>query len=307
MKKNFLLTSIFLIITLIVYVAATFAFCYTTNPEISTGEFPFCILYEYKGETGTLSGVMKCEYSSSSTIHGVHNRYWKQDTVYENPNNLEHPFVIEQNDELQTTLSVHENMDAGYFMGDPLHADFYQVYGYEGPRPQVSFYDYKNENFLEDATEEELADLDFKIVDFNYGDPISNNFSFSGVRYKADNIIIFVAIMLLFLMACLIFVRKDEKLQYSKIDRIGIVCNFIIAFTVVPFITFFCMLFGIVESYTEWLNQLTYTTPSLTILFLALSIVLRRQGYPKTSFFIQFGGVILFLAILVLDSIGVRL
>ena len=307
MKKKFLLTTILLLITLIVYGSATFAFCYTTKPEVSTGEFPFSILYEYKGETGTLSGVMKCEYSSSSTIHGVHNRYWKQDTVYENPDNLEQPFVIEQNDELQTTLAVYENMNAGYFMGDPLHADFYQVYGYEEPRPRVSFYDYKNEIFLEDATEEELADLNFKIVDFQYGTPISNNFSFSGVRYEADNIIIFVAIMLLFLMACLIFVRKDDKLQYSKIDRIGIVCNFIIAFIVVPFITFFCMLFGIVESYTEWINQLTYTIPSLTILFLALSVVLRRQGYSKTSFVIQFGGVVLFITILVLDSIGVKL
>ena len=279
MKKKFLLTTIFLIITLIVYVAATFAFCYTTKPEVSTGEFPFCILYEYKGETGTLSGVMKCEYSSSSTIHGVHNRYWKQDTVY-------------------------ENMNAGYFMGDPLNADFYQVYGYEEPRPQVSFYDYKNENFLEDATEEELADLDFKIVDFKYGTPISNNFSFSGVRYEADNVTIFVAIMLVFLLACLLFVRKDQELKYSKLDKAGIVCNFIIAFMVAPFITFVCVMFGIVESSAEWINQLTYTTPSLAILFLALSVVLRRQGYPKTSFFIQFGGIILFIAILVLDSIG---
>ena len=299
-NKKFSLTMIFLAVTMIAYIAATVIFCYKTKPEITSGEFPFSITYEYKGETKTLSGVMQCEFSGSSTIHGVHERYWSQDVIYDNPENLENPFVIEQNDELQTTLSLHENMHAGYFMGDPLYKDYYENFGYEGVEPRVAYYDYNNENFLEDANEEEIPDsIGFKIIDYTYAEPIENSFSFAGVRYEADNVIIFVAIMLVFLILCVIFVRKDKEVKYSSLDKIGIVFNFVIGILAVPFISFMCMMYGIVESHIELINQFTYTIPSITILCLALSVVFRRKGYTKTGFFIQFGGIIPFVCIFI--------
>lgn len=116
---------IFLAITMIIYLVATLLFCYTTKPEVSEGEFPFSITYEYKGETKTLSGILTCQYSGSYTIQGEHHRYWDGEVTYDNPESVENPFVVDQNDELQTTLSIYENMDSGYFMGDPLHKDHY--------------------------------------------------------------------------------------------------------------------------------------------------------------------------------------
>ena len=297
-------TMIFLAITIIAYVAASVFFCYTTKPEVTTGEFPFSLTYEYKGETKTLSGVYKCEYSGSSTIHGEHNRYWNGETKYENSENVKEPYVVEQNDELQTTLTVQENMWAGYFMGDPLHKDYYTEYGLDGVEPHVDYYDYKNDIALDEENKDEILEsIGFKIVDFTYAEPIENSFSFSGVSYEADNIIIFVAISIVFLLLCLIFVRKDEELQYSKLDKAGIILNFIVGALAVPFITVFCMSFGIVGSNAEIINQITYNIPSLAIICLGLSVSLRRKGFSKSGFIVQFGGILPFVIVLISEAL----
>lgn len=297
-------TMIFLAITIIAYVAASVFFCYTTKPEVTTGEFPFSLTYEYKGETKTLSGVYKCEYSGSSTIHGEHNRYWNGETKYENSENVKEPYVVEHNDELQTTLTVQENMWAGYFMGDPLHKDYYTEYGLDGVEPHVDYYDYKNDIALDEENKDEILEsIGFKIVDFTYAEPIENSFSFSGVSYEADNIIIFVAISIVFLLLCLIFVRKDEELQYSKLDKAGIILNFIVGALAVPFITVFCMSFGIVGSNAEIINQITYNIPSLAIICLGLSVSLRRKGFSKSGFIVQFGGILPFVIVLISEAL----
>lgn len=297
-------TMIFLAITIIAYVAASVFFCYTTKPEVTTGEFPFSLTYEYKGETKTLSGVYKCEYSGSSTIHGEHNRYWNGEAKYENSENVKEPYVVEHNDELQTTLTVQENMWAGYFMGDPLHKDYYTEYGLDGVEPHVDYYDYKNDIALDEENKDEILEsIGFKIVDFTYAEPIENSFSFSGVSYEADNIIIFVAISIVFLLLCLIFVRKDEELQYSKLDKAGIILNFIVGALAVPFITVFCMSFGIVGSNAEIINQITYNIPSLAIICLGLSVSLRRKGFSKSGFIVQFGGILPFVIVLISEAL----
>ena len=302
--KKLSLAIILLAITVIAYIIATVLFCYTTTPKVLTGEFPFSITYEYKGETSTLSGVLACEYSGSNTIHGEHNRYWNQETIYHNPNNVENPFVIEQNDELLTTLAVQEHMYAGYFMGDPLYENYYTEYGYEGPEPYVEYYDYKNDIYLDDENRDEVMEsIGFKIIDFTYAEPIENSFSYSGIQYEADNITIFVAIMAVYLVLCLVFIRKDREYPYSRLDKVGIVLNVLMGIIVVPFLTFTCMMFGIVESHVELINQITYNIPSITILCLALSVVFRRKGYSKAGFFVQFGGIFPFVLILVLDTI----
>lgn len=297
-------TIIFLAVTIVAYIAASVIFCYTTKPAISKGEFPFSITYEYKGETKTLSGVLECAYSGSETIRGKHHRYWSEEIIYENPGNVENPFIVDQNDELQTTLSVHENMHAGYFMGDPLYKDHYKAYGLEGVEPYVEYYDYKNDISLDEKNKDKILEsIGFEIIDFTYAEPIENSFFFSGIEYEADNVVIFVAIILLFFLLCLIFTRKDKAYRYSKLDKFGIVFNFLVGIFAVPFITITCMMFGIVESHIELINQITYNIPSIAILCLALSVVFRRKGYSKTGFFIQFGGILPFVLIFVLDAL----
>ena len=304
--KKLSLALIFLAITIIDYIAASVHFCYTTKPQVSKSEFPFTITYEYKGETNTLSGVVVCEFSSSNTIHGEHNRYWDQETIYHNPIDPEYPHVIDQSDDLMTTLAVQEDMYAGYFMGDPLYKDHYTTYGEEGPEPYVEYYDYINDIYLTDENRDEILEsIGFKIVDFTYAEPIENSFSFSGIQYEADNITVFIAIMVGYLVLCLVFVRKDKEYVYTKLDKNGIIFNFLTGIIVVPFLSLICMMFGLVENRVELINQITYSIPPIAILCLALSVVFRRKGYSKPGFFIQFTGMALFILILILDSVSI--
>ena len=148
-----------------------------------------------------------------------------------------------------------------------------------------------------------MESVDFKIVDCTYAEPIDNSFSISGIKYEADNVIIFIAILLVFFLLCLIFVRKDKEYTYSKLDKLGIVFNFLIGILVVPFISVASMLLGIVESDVELINQIIYNIPSIEILCLALSVVFRRKGYSKPGFFIQFVGILMFVLVFVLESL----
>ena len=281
-------------ITMVAYMAATLIFCYKTKPEVTKGEFPFSITYEYEGETKTLSGVLKCEFSSSSTIFTYHNRYWNEKIVYDNPENVEYPFLLKQDEE--SWLEVRENMSAGYFMGDPLYKDYYERQGMDGVAPYFVYEDYVNNIVLNEENQEEVLDsIGFKLIEATYADPIENSFSFAGIKYKADNITIFVAIMCVYLLLCLIFVRRDKEYSYSTLDKVGIALNFLLGIVAMPFIYFFCMFFSLVGSGMVLVDQIVYTMPPFAILCLALSVVFRRRGYSKPGFFIQFVGILPFV------------
>ena len=272
--------------------------CYNTKPAVSEGEFPFSITYEYLGETGVTSGVSICKYEGSQTVFGEHSRYWSEETVY-----TEGDYIVYQDE--KKTLAVQPGTEAGYLMGDPLYSDYHQkYYDMEEPGAFVEYYDYKKDISIAGYNNgEELAAVGFKVLEFNYGEPIENSFSFSGVSYEPDNIIFFVMLMLVFLIVCIIFVRKDKEYKYSKLDKTGIILNFVVGIIAVPFISFLCMMFGLTGSGYEWIDQCIYNVPSFAILCLALSVMLRRKGYSKTGFFIQFGGILAFILILLADLI----
>ena len=295
--KNLRIPAILLVGLLVAYAILTVILCYNTKPAVSEGEFPFSITYEYLGETKTISGVYSCKFEGSQTVFREHDRYWSGEITY-----TEGDYFVFQ--EEMKTLAVQPYMIAGYFMGDPLHSDIYQVYGLEGPEPYAEYYDYENEISITDFDkDEELAAIGFRFVDYSYAQPIENSFSFSGVTYEPDNIIFFVVLMLIFLLVCIIFVRKDKEYKYSYLDKSCIIVNFIVGIIAVPFISLICTMFGLTGSGYEWIDQCIYNIPSFTILCLALSVMLRRKGYSKQGFFVQFGGILAFVLMLLTDLI----
>lgn len=295
--KKLILPAIMLVGLFIAYAIVSVVFCYNTKPAVPEGEFPFSITYEYLGETKTIAGVYACKYHGSQTVFKEHNRYWDGEIIY-----TEGDYMVHQ--EEMKTLAVQPHMEAGYFMGDPLYRDYYQIYGLEGPEPYAEYYDYKNDiTFADYDQDEELASIGFRFVDFSFGEPIENSFSFSGIEYEADNIIFFVALTFIFLLLCIIFVRKDKEYKYSYLDKSCIVVNFIVGIVAVPFIYIICTMFGLVGSSYEWIDQIIYNIPPMAILCLALSVVFRRKGFPKTGFFIQFGGIVLFVLFLIVETL----
>lgn len=298
--KKFLLPAIFLILTIVAYIAAAVIFSYTTKPAVAEGDFPFSITYEYKGEKGTLSGVYHCEYLGSSTYLGMHERWWNGEAIYDTVGKFEYPFLIDSSDEI--TLSLHEHMNAGYFMGDPLH-NYYDEY-YNGEiAPYVQYYDYVNNISLDDENSEKvLESIDFKILDYTYAEPIENSFYFSGIEFQADNISIFVLVSLVFFVLCLIFVRKDKEYKYSFIDKLGIGFNFAVGILAIPFIYLFSFLHGIFGN-DNIISQIVYNLPPFSIICLTLSIVFRRKEFKKTGLIIQFAGTALFAVYMLLEAV----
>lgn len=298
--KKFLLPAIFLILTIVAYIAAAVIFSYTTKPAVAEGDFPFSITYEYKGEKGTLSGVYHCEYLGSSTYLGMHERWWNGEAIYDTVGKFEYPFLIDSSDEI--TLSLHEHMNAGYFMGDPLH-NYYDEY-YNGEiAPYVQYYDYVNNISLDDENSEKvLESIDFKILDYTYAEPIENSFYFSGIEFQADNISIFVLVSLVFFVLCLICVRKDKEYKYSFIDKLGIGFNFAVGILAIPFIYLFSFLHGIFGN-DNIISQIVYNLPPFSIICLTLSIVFRRKEFKKTGLIIQFAGTALFAVYMLLEAV----
>ena len=300
-SKKFLLPVILVAITFIAYIAATFIFCYTTKPEVTESEFPFSITYEYKGEIQTLAGVMKCKFGGSSTVLGMHSRFWYSEAIYENVKEDVDPNIIDSDPERQLTFGLHPNMDPGYFMGDPLESDHYIEYGLEGPYPFVDYYDYTNGIMIESEYREEvLAPLGIKIIDCSYPQPIENSFSFSGIKFEADNITIFLAITFLFLLLSLIFVRKDKEYTYSTLDKFGIALGFVIGFIAIPFIYSMCMFLSLAESGVAIVDYIIYSFAPFATFCLALSVIFRRKGFSKTGFFAQLVGILPFVIFFVL-------
>lgn len=298
-NKKLSVAMIFLVLTIVAHIVVSVLYCYTTKPAITKGEFPFSITYEYKGERNTYSGVYKCEFAGSDTVLNEHRRYWNGEYVIENPGPYEIPNIIFQTEE--ETLTIRENMSAGYFMGDPLCKDYYTETGLDGVEPYVEYYDYVNEISLNDENKDEVLEaIDFKFIEFTYAEPIENSFSLSGVFYSGDNVTVFVMISLIFLILCMIFVRKDKEYKYSGMDKLGILFNFVIGIVAVPFITFFCMLYELIGG-DDIIGQIGFNIPSITIICLALSVVFRRKEFRKTGLIIQFAGVVLFVLFILSD------
>lgn len=290
--KKWTVPAILLVCLIVAYAIVAVLTCYNTKPAVSEGEFPFSITYEYLGETKTIAGVYSCKFGSSQTILGIHERYWEGEITY-----TEGDYIVHQ--EEMKTLAVQPCLEAGYFMGDPLYRDYYEVYGLEGPEPYAEYYDYENEiSYADYGMEEELASIGFRFLDFQYAEPIENSFSFSGVSFEGDNITAFFVLMLIFLIACIIFVRKDEDYEVSYFNKSCVIINFIVGIIAAPFIYIICALFSIVGSGYEWIDQIIYNIPPITVFCIALSVIFRRKGYSKTGFFVQFGGVALFLLFL---------
>ena len=302
-KKKFLLPGIFFAAMLVAFALLTVIFCYTTEPEIAEGDFPFSITYEYKGEVGVLSGVYHCKFSSSSTYGGFHERWWDGGATYDQTPKYDYAYIIDRTEDY--SLSMHEHMIPGYFMGDPLHQDYYDEY-YDGViAPYIEYYDYKNGITLDDSNREAVLEaIDFKIIDYTYPEPIENSFHRSGLCFEADNLPMFVLATLVFLLLCIIFVRKEKDYTYNAMDKISIVLNFLVGLVAMPFISIVCLFIDINGTAGDVTAFIAYTIPVIGYTCLALSIVFRRKGYSKTGIVIQFVGTAMFALLIASDIIN---
>ena len=274
-------------IILAVYLIATLALLFlgysVQKPKIAQQEFPFAITYSYQGETKTISDVYVGEYVRRAKYLGDDNLVWYG--YIKDHNRLESDFY--RIGELDgQAYSINLNMEPGYLMGDPKYADSLC-------QPSGVYHGFDGTNDITVTDPAELAQLGLSVVSWEYPEPIENAFSFGGISLSSEATIYTAAIAIAALLAWMILIKKDKEIVYSRMDKVSVVLNFLLAIVVFPFVFMVSVLSEIVADASVW-QQILYITPALTVLGIGASVVLRRCGYGKSSLLVQFMGPILF-------------
>ena len=152
--------------------------------------------------------------------------------------------------------------------------------------------------------EEIYKAIGFKVIDYSYPEPIENTFAFSGFSIlHAGSMLAMLVVGLLTIVACLVFVKKDKTVPYKVLDKLSVLVNFAVCFLAIPFITICTAFLQLTMSTDNLLYQIFLCTPALTAFTVAASVTLRRNGFTKTGFFVQFVGPVLFFVPVALESV----
>ena len=93
---------------------------------------------------------------------------------------------------------------------------------------------------------------------------------------------------ILTLILCMIFVRKGDGVEYRALDKIGIALNFAAVLFVLPIIYIASIFVQAYKMGPDWLYQAYLCIPQIIPFSIAASLSLRRKGFRKSGFFIQF-------------------
>lgn len=274
---------------LAVYLAATLALIVmgysVQQPEIRQHEFPFSITYEYQGSTETIQAVYVAEYVKAPAVIGDSGLSWQGHL--KDHNRLEADYIRIDETE-NTSFSINLHLNPGHLMGDPAHAHVQSA-------PEGHYFEYDGVNDIYITDPAQLAQLGIRILDWEYPTPIENSFSYGGISLSGETTAYSTVLAAAALLACVALVKKKSGLIYRPLDHIGSILNFLIVFLAAPVIFLVSGISQILDD-GRFLHQVLYLTPALTLIGIAASTVLRRFGLKKTSFFIQFAGIALFLA-----------
>lgn len=132
------------------------------KPEIKQAEFPFEIVYEYKGETHTINDTIVVEYEGVSfSLEGGNSLDWN--VTYKN-NNDEYFYYPDSTNE---AIMIKPDVDADYLMGNPEYADLL-------PTAVICYVDEETGTNYE---EQDLTDvIGLKIVSTKFAEPIKNKY-----------------------------------------------------------------------------------------------------------------------------------
>lgn len=291
-NKSLNSTAIIIAVGLIVAVVACLLTGIVKEPVIAENDFNFTVTYQLDGETKTLEGVYRCRFSSTGVGTEPLERYYEGFHL-SNPSE-EHPgaYTIAEKDGLE--LCIVTIFSDRYFMGDADATDFH----YD---PYLAVLD---KDGMEYADEETLGKFDAEILDWNYPESVDNSFKFAGFsKLHTTSMITMLIVGILVIIACMIFVKKDKAVTYNALDKISVALNFIIGIAAIPFATLVILLMQIYVSGDELIYQMDLCIPAITAFTIAASIALRRKGFKKSGFLIQFIGPVLFVLLMILESI----
>lgn len=295
-NKSLKLPIIIIAIGIIIAIVASLLVSMRKAPTITNQDFDFSITYKLDGETKTINGV----YCSRFTGFGANGidpiyRYYEGTYKVEGEDDGDRCFTIAEKDGYE--LYIVALLNDYYLMGDKEN-ESYDSYA-EGPTLEAED---KDGNQYDEA---ELPDVfDAEIVSFKYPKPIENTFNFTGFSgLYVTNTGIMVLVGILTLILCMIFVRKAEGVEYRALDKIGIVLNFAAMLFALPIIYIASVFVQAYKMGPDWLYQAYLCIPQIIPFSIAGSLSLRRKGFRKSGFFIQFLAPVVEVIITVLEYI----
>lgn len=295
-SKSLKLPIIIIAIGIIIAIVACLLQSMQKTPTVAKQDFNFSITYKLDGEAKTINGV----YSSRFTGFGANGvdllcRYYEGTYKVEGEDDGDRCFTIAEKDGYE--LYVVALLNDYYLMGDKEN-ESYDSHT-EGPTLEAKD---KDGNQYDEA---DLPDVfDAEIVSFKYPEPIENTFYFTGFSgLYVVNAGVMVLVGLLTLILCMIFVRKSDGVEYRALDKIGIALNFVAVLFVLPIIYTAAVFVQAYKIGPDWLYQAYLCIPQIIPFSIAASLSLRRKGFRKTGFFIQFLAPAVEVILAVLENI----
>ena len=294
--KSLRIPAIIIAIGIIIAITANLLLSMQKTPTVTNHDFDFSITYKLDGETKTINGV----YSSRFTGFGANSvyplcRYYEGNYRVEGESDGDRCFTIAEKDGYE--LYIVALLNDYYLMGDEEN-ESYDSYT-EGPTLEAED---KDGNQYDET---ELPDVfDAEIVSFEYPKPIENTFSFtgfSGLHTTGMGVMILVGILTLIL--CMIFVKKGDGVEYCVLDKVGFALNFAAMFFALPVMYLTSALIQAYPTGPDWIYQAYLCIPQIIPFSVAASLSLRRKGFRKSGFFIQFLALAIEVVIIVMEYI----
>ena len=259
------------------------------EPTVTEQEFNYTITYKLNGETKTLEGVYTCRYSGYSKGQNPRDRYYTGEYTVDGQVTPGHTYTIAEKDGAE--LFIVMLLNNYYLMGDTKDMD-YQAFLDDPYLEAVDKEGYSNDEPTN------ASEFDAEIVSWEYPEPIENKFTFGGFALMhTGSMVAMLVVGLLTIVACLIFVKRDKTVPYKVLDKLSVFVNFAACFLAIPFITICTAFLELTMDGDALLYQIFLCIPAFTAFTVAASVALRRRGFTKTGFFVQFVGPALFFCV----------
>lgn len=289
-NKKLFLPSVILAVAIVLMAAFALVSSIALKPTVTEAEFDVSITYELDGETVVIDETYKAYYTGNGGYTNSKGRNYSGKLG----NFEEDARLIVLKEENGGRIELNTNIFPDYMMGDAEEHDYYT---YEPFAPQLLYYDSTEQEFTDEET---LLEHGAKLVDWEYAEPIENSFVFSHISI-ADSAVVFPSVIIAVVawIAVLCLVKKNADYERKPLDVVSTVFNFIIGLTAVPFFAFVSYFADALGDNESIFNQIFYYTAAATMLSIAASVALRRKGYKKTGFAVQFAVPLAFVLFII--------
>lgn len=292
-SKRLFLPAIILAVAILAIAVYSVVSSIALKPAVTEGEFRFSITYELDGERVAIEDVYTVHYVRNDGYADTKSRVYAGELLSSGEDNT--LYTLKKDENTRVELWTHFYPD--YLMGDPEY-DYFDDEAFE---PRIYYYDAEEQEY---SDEETLAAQGVKLISFEYPTPIENSLVFSHISYFSGAVVLpTLLIALLALVVTIIFVRKEKELKYKAIDIVSIVLNFVIGFTLIPFVSILAVLIDIGGGGPELYYQVLYFIPAFSLLCITASVALRRKGYGVKSLIAELIGPAVFAVYLIVCGV----